>query len=380
MAAVLEDRLEPALIPRLAPSPFWRMTSVGSRSVAVAERDAIGTTARLAIWPPGRLRPALGAIDAEIRRLDLAASRFRADSEISRVQAAADGTAVPISESLAEVIGVALAAARWTGGLVDPTVGAALEALGYDRDFVLVSDGGRLSEPVAVPGWRSVGLDGPKLSLPAGIRLDFGATAKGLGADWAACAAAVLARGDDPPKPSVVAAGRGGVLVSLGGDIRVAGQEPLGGWPVLIADEHRQSGRARRPGPSTQVVRLPGGALATSSITCRQWRRDGTLLHHIVDPRTGRPATGPWRTVSVAAATCAEANAAATAAIVIGDSAADWLASRKLPARLVTHDGSVLTVAGWPGADGGSIAVPPPQMPLVTRALRHDLAGEGSSR
>ena len=126
MAAVLDGRPEPGMLPRLVPSPSWTMTSAGSRSVAVAERDALGTTARLVIWPPDRLRPALGAVDDKIRRLDLAASRFRADSEISQVQAAADGQAVPVSASLAEVVGVALAAARWTGGLVDPTVGAVI--------------------------------------------------------------------------------------------------------------------------------------------------------------------------------------------------------------------------------------------------------------
>lgn len=367
MATMIDDRPGPALLPRLAPNPSWMMTGVGSRSVAVAERDAIGTTARLAVWPSDRLRPVLGAVDAEILRLDLAASRFRSDSEISQVQAAADGTEVPISESLAEVIGVALAAARWTEGLVDPTVGAALEALGYDRDFVLIDDSDRPPEPVAVPGWRSVGLNGPTLRLPAGIRLDFGATAKGLGADWAASAAAVRA-------------GQGGVLVSLGGDIRAGGDAPSGGWPVLIADEHRQTSRSKRLGSPTQVVRLPSGAIATSSTTCRQWRRAGTMLHHIVDPRTGRPAAGPWRTVSVAAATCAEANAATTAAIILGADAASWLTARKLPARLVRHDEAVLTVAGWPSADGGSIAVPPPRMPRVTRALPHDPSEDRSQK
>lgn len=366
-AARWDDRPAPAMLPRLAPNPSWTMTSVGSRSVAVAERDAIGTTARLAIWPPDRLRPALGAIDAQIRRLDLAASRFRADSEISQAQVAANGTAIIISDSLAEVVGVALAAARWTGGLVDPTVGAALEALGYDRDFVLVRDGDQRPDRVTVPGWRSVGLDGRKLRLPAGIRLDFGATAKGLGADWAASAA-------------TEAAGRGGVLVSLGGDMRASGDAPAGGWPVLIADEHRQTRRTAGLGSPTQVVRLPGGAIATSSIACRQWRRAGTLMHHIVDPRTGRPAITPWRTVSVAAATCAEANAAATAAIICGAGAADWLTARKLPARLVGQDGTVLTVAGWPSADGGSLAIPPARMPRVTRALEHEPPAEGGLR
>jgi thiamine biosynthesis lipoprotein len=98
--------------------------------------------------------------------------------------------------------------------------------------------------------------------------------------------------------------------------------------------------------------------VATSSITCRQWRRAGRVLHHIVDPRTGLPADGPWQTVSVAAATCADANAAATAAIVAGERAEEWLVSAGLPARLVSHDADVRYVGGWPGDDGGRINVP----------------------
>ena len=127
-----------SVLPRLAPSPSWELVSVGSPFVAVAERDALGTTARIATWPPCCLRPALGAVDVELARLDQAASRFRADSEICRVQARASGGTQVVSESLAEVVRVALTAAKWTGGLVDPTVGAALVALGYDKDFVLV--------------------------------------------------------------------------------------------------------------------------------------------------------------------------------------------------------------------------------------------------
>ena len=138
------------------------------------------------------------------------------------------------------------------------------------------------------------------LSLPAGARLDLGATAKGLGSDRAAAAAYRVC-------------GRGGILVSLGGDIAVTGQPPVGGWPVAVADSS-DPGR----GAPGQVVRLTAGALATSSVTGRRWQRDGRTVHHIVDPRTGWPAAGPWRTVSVAAASCAEANAAATAAIVAG--------------------------------------------------------------
>jgi thiamine biosynthesis lipoprotein len=146
----------------------------------------------------------------------------------------------------------------------------------------------------------------------------------------------------------------GGVLVSLGGDLAVAGQPPRDGWPILVAGQ---------PGPASssgaQPVRLASGAVATSSITCRQWQRAGRVLHHIVDPRTGLPADGPWQMVSVAAQTCADANAAATASIVAGAAAEDWLASTGLPARLVTHHAQVHYTGGWPEADGGHISIPP---------------------
>jgi FAD:protein FMN transferase len=323
----------------------WRIVESGV--AAVAERDALGTTARLAIWPASSLRPAVGAVDRELSRLDLAASRFRADSEVSRLRAQ-DGRPVEISAGLAEAISVALAAAEWSGGLVDPTVGAAMIALGYDRDFVQVRErhwDHRPLSPAAVPGWAAVQLDGLRIRVPRGVLLDLGATAKGLGADWSARAA--------------FAAGcAGGVLVSLGGDVAAAGDSPQGGWPILIADEHRQSARSTSCWSPTQLVRLTRGGLATSSTACRQWRRAGRTLHHIIDPRTGLPAAGPWRTVSTVAATCAEANAASTAAIILGADAACWLAARGIPARLVGRDGSVLRVGGWPAGEGGQVTPP----------------------
>jgi FAD:protein FMN transferase len=187
-----------------------------------------------------------------------------------------------------------------------------------------------------------VTLKGTTLGLPAGVRLDLGATAKGLGSDRAAAAAhAACGR---------AAGGEGGILVSLGGDIAVAGLPPLGGWPVAVADSSdADSSDARAPG---QVIRLTAGALATSSVTARRWQRGGRPLHHILDPRTGWPADGPWRTVSVAAASCAEANAAATAAIVAGRGAEAWLASTGLPSRLVARDGMVRFLGGWPDPGG----------------------------
>src|SRR5215472_3379882 len=260
----------------------WCPVDVGATAVGVAERAALGTTARVVVWPPNWTGRALAAVDAELALLDKQASRFRDDSEISRLHSAvafpADIVDPPlrrsaiVSEGLAEAIAVALAAAEWTGGLVDPTIGNALRALGYDRDFVAIrSDGAMPRGPAHVPGWQSVRLDGRRLRLAAGTRLDLGATAKGLGADRAAREAA-----------AVVPAG--GVLVSLGGDIAVAGEAPCGGWPVLVADEPESAGqlpaRGGRPAqflPQSpgQVVRLTDGALATSSILCRQWRRGG---------------------------------------------------------------------------------------------------------
>ena len=165
--------------------------------------------------------------------------------------------------------------------------------------------------------------------VPSGVELDLGATAKALAADRSARAAHE-------------AAGCG-VLVSLGGDVAIAGDAPPGGWSVRIADDHAAALDA--PGPA---VALAGGGLASSGTTVRRWRSGDAELHHIVDPRTGRPAETPWRTVSVAAASCVDANVAGTAAVVLGDAAPAWLAERRLPARLVARGGGALCVAGWP--------------------------------
>jgi thiamine biosynthesis lipoprotein len=130
-------------------------------------------------------------------------------------------------------------------------------------------------------------------------------------------------------------------LVSLGGDVAVAGSPP-GGWDVLVTDDHRADHAVG------QLVGISGGGLATSSTTVRRWRVAGRDVHHLVDPASGRPAAEYWRTVSVAAATCVDANAAATASIVMGASAPSWLERLGLAARLVRRDGSVTLVADWP--------------------------------
>jgi thiamine biosynthesis lipoprotein len=231
-----------------------------------------------------------------------------------------------VSPLLADLVAAALRAARETGGAVDPTIGAALCGLGYDRDFASIT--GHVVAPAVrvfpVPDYRSVRLRDRELTVPDGVLLDLGATAKAAAADRIA---ALISR-----RLGV------GVLVALGGDIATAGPCPDGGWQVLVQD---------RPGDPSCTVRLPGGAgLATSSTAGRTWGRRGELLHHIVDPRTGRPAAPIWRTVSVAANSCLRANTLSTAAIVRGPGAYDLL--RTVPSRLVTPSLDVLRLGGWP--------------------------------
>jgi thiamine biosynthesis lipoprotein len=353
----------------VATGTAWSLVAVGSAAVAVADRDALGTTARLAVWPPENLIGMLAVVDDELAALDAQASRFRADSEISLLHACGGGSH-RLSDGLAEVIRTALAAAAWTEGRCDPMVGGALIRIGYDRDFGRIEPSYAPLSPDLGPAvnWQAVRLRGNELTIPAGALLDVGATAKGLGADRAAAAA-------------YASAGDGGVLISLGGDIAVAGRPPAGGWPVLIADEHRQIRAARnlaRPdgeaGPGAQQtwsrspgeadpaiaqqIRLGKGGLATSSTTCRRWTRAGRVMHHIVDPATGMPAGGPWRTITVAAASCAEANAAATAAIVAGADGPGWLTDQGLPARLIGHDGQISLTGGWPEAEDELVPSP----------------------
>jgi FAD:protein FMN transferase len=294
----------------------------------VARWTALGTTAAVRVTRAGDLPGARRAVESVLAAIDLACSRFREDSELVRLNEQA-GDWTPVGPLLREAIAVALRAAALTDGAVDPTVGTALILAGYDRDF-----GSGLDAPTGpivahrVAGWRAVRLDPllERVRLPGGTRLDLGATAKALAADRAARAAS---RG-----------GAVGVLVSLGGDIAVAGPPPEAGWSVAIADDHRASAE-----DVAQIVTIRSGGLASSSTTVRRWGAD---RHHIIDPATGMPAASPWRTVSVAAASCVDANIASTAAIVHGEDAPDWLRERGLPARLVRADGEVVAVGRWP--------------------------------
>ena len=301
--------------------------------VATRTFQALGTTVQVCVTDPAALPGAVAAVEGELEAIDLACSRFRDDSELSALNRSGSRT-FEASPLLIEALEVALRAAEITDGDVDPTVGRAVNGLGWDCDFsVLVSREERERfHVIPAAGWRSITVDASRgvVDLPAGVEVDLGATAKALAADRSARAASL-------------AAGGAGILVNLGGDLALAGPAPDGGWAVLVTDDHRNSSDA-----DGQTVALRTGGLATSSTTVRRWRAGGREHHHIVDPRTGLAAEEVWRTASVAAATCVDANTASTAAIVRGREAPAWLERSGLPARLVARDGPVCYAGDWP--------------------------------
>lgn len=293
---------------------------------------ALGTTAAVAVVEPSAEADAVSLVARELDAVDRACSRFRDDSDLMRV-VRARGRATIVSPLLIAVVEAAIAAARATGGLVDPTVGRTLRLAGYDATFRVVAarDADRFVPRFErVPGWRVVEVDSDRgtVRVPEGVELDLGATAKAFTADRCAALAAELCGC--------------GVLVSLGGDVAVAGEAADGGWVVGVADDHAA--------PAKTAVAILSGGVATSSKTVRRWRSRDALLHHLIDPRTGRPADSTWRTVTVSAASCLDANVASTAAIVLSHEASAWLEARMLDARLVAADGGVVTTCRWPTA------------------------------
>ncbi len=341
-------------------------------TLARARWQALGTNVELLVRDRDALPQARTILEHQLDGLDRACSRFRVDSELMRVNATA-GRTIRVSSLLIETVELALRAAELTDGDVNPTVGAALVLAGYDRDMQLLdrtvpatreAHTGASSPPVPAPssppvsapssppvpapsirarllgGWRAIELDRERctLRIPRATKLDLGATAKAWAADRAALA--------------IYEAVGCGTLVSLGGDISTAGpapaEEPVGqraraGWQIHVTDDHRSG-----PDSPGQTISIACGGLATSSTTVRRWRHRDQTMHHIIDPTSGEPAKEVWRTVSVAASDCADANIAATAAIVRGARAPEWLAELGLPARLVDRSGNVRTVGGWP--------------------------------
>jgi thiamine biosynthesis lipoprotein len=290
-------------------------------------------TVRLTVDDPAVLGAACGELKALMDRVDKAASRFRPDSELSIVNNRA-GSMVPVSRLLVDLVDVSLVAASMSGGAVDPTVGAAVIAAGYNDDIERVRR--RFPQPAQdpkpIPGWEQVRLN-RKLALlgvPKDSALDLGAIAKAWTADRAA----------------LVLSKRYGcaVLVEIGGDLRAAG-EPAKPWVITVAE------RAGDPGV---LVTLAHGGLTTSTRTVRRWQTPTGSAHHVIDPRTGHPADGQFRTASVWAPTAVRANTFSTALVATAEAAVGRLTLAGHPARLVADDGEVTELAGWPAASSAA--------------------------
>ncbi|MGB2876327.1 MAG: FAD:protein FMN transferase [Gaiellaceae bacterium] len=254
---------------------------------------------------------------AAIRRLfedwERVFSRFRPESELNRLNRDFSEVVV-LSRVFACAMRTALGAAATTNGLVDPTLGEAIEAAGYDRDFPLLADDERPLGPSAPGRWRMLRLSGRLLSRPAGTKLDLNGVVKALAVD----ASLELISGDG--------------LVAAGGDVAVRGEAVVGL-------------------PGDGALRLTAGGIATSGITKRRWRRAGALQHHLIDPRTGRPAESRWEEVTVAAGSCAAADVAAKAAFLLSGDGPGWLDEHGLPGRFLAGE-AVVTNRTWHEAVG----------------------------
>jgi len=244
----------------------------------------------------------LEAIEQLFATLEQTFSRFRPDSELNRVNAGA-AEFVAASPTFVRVLALALDAARRTDGLVDPTLGAAIEAAGYDRDFAELAGEGPPPGPTALGSWRHVRVAGRLVFRYPGTKFDLNCVVKGLAVD-----AAVNELGGD----GFVAA-RGAAAVGL-------------------------------PGGGSLTLR--NGGLATSGSTARRWLRGGAVQHHLIDPRTGRPSTSSWQEVTVAAGSCVEADVAAKTAFLLGDEGPAWLDDHGLPGCFRTA-GVEVANKGW---------------------------------
>lgn len=281
---------------------------------------------QLVVTAPGCLAEGRRCVDSELDAIERAASRFRLDSEINAL-ARSSGRPMEVSPLLAELLEAALRAAKWTDGDLDPTIGAILIGLGYDSAIAGFDSSAPLATSMTRPAdWSMVHIDGRLVTVPDGVVLDLGATAKAVAADRCA------ARAHD-----VTGAG---VLVNVGGDISTAGPAPAGGWHVLVQDAEDE--------PASSVALPAGAAMATSSTLRRRWWRGQHDLHHIIDPRSGWSAEPVWRTVSVTAESCLMANTVSTTAVIRGARARDWIEKQAFPARLVDSDRRVHTIGGWP--------------------------------
>jgi thiamine biosynthesis lipoprotein len=273
--------------------------------------DAMGTRFELLLDAPERrmARRALAAARVEIDRLEALLSRFRPDSDLSRLNRL---RRAPISADLERVLRLALQLRRRTGGRFDPTVGRAVAAAGYDRTFASI---GAAPERPPAPAGGIVALGDGWAALDEGVEIDLGGIAKGDAADRAAAIVGAV----------------GPCLVNAGGDLAAGG--PAREWAVGLE--------------CGLTLALPLGGLATSGVDRRRWRRGDGEAHHTMDPSLGAPAPTDLVRVTAAAPSGAEADALATALLVAGAARAEALCAEwRVPAVLVPADGAPILAGG----------------------------------
>lgn len=258
-------------------------------------------------------------------------SRFRADSELSRLNAAA-GFRTPASPLMLAVLNTALDAARATRGIFDPTVLLRMIEIGYDRTFESLPSRlptARDEQPAQTGGWRAIEVNEAHhlVRLPPGVGLDFGGIAKGMAVD--AALNLLEERGLTP------------AMVNAGGDLAVRGLPPdAPHWPIAV------------PGKDEGwVIGLERGAVATSGVAHRHWRQGDQMRHHLIDPRTGDPADSALWSVTAIAGMCAQAEVAAKTTLILGrEQGAHFIEEVHLGALLIDDDGKWNTAGAWPEA------------------------------
>ncbi len=291
---------------------------------------AMGTTV-VVCAPTERLAEAASQTRELFAIWEQALSRFRDDSELAQVNQQA-GHSVPVSALFWDVLTTALAAARATDGLYDPTLGRQMLRIGYDRTFAAIAGGilaGPTARPLAGGGWQGMRLDpaARAVTLPVGVALDFGGIAKGMAVDAALAA--------------LTAAGIAPALVNAGGDLAANGTPEAGSWSVAV--------------PGDRMIALYAGALATSGTDRRRWQQGATPRHHLIDPRTGEPVVTDVVAVTVAAPRCAQAEVAAKVALILGERAGRaWLRQHHLAGQCLRENGELWATAGWPAKEDQS--------------------------
>lgn len=287
----------------------------------------MGTTISL-LLPESRAERARQAVRALFDEWEQILSRFLVESELSRLNQR-PGEPVPVSGLLYHVLATALTAARATEGIYDPALLDQLARLGYDRTFDALPTSQFDAIIPGEPGghWRGIKVDPIRRSvtLPVGIRLDFGGIAKGMAVD-----AALEALRQD----GVYAA-----LVNAGGDLAVLGLPPEAEhWQISVPGREQ-----------FWALPLRRGAIATSGIAHRHWRQGSTLRHHLLDPRTGLPSRSDLWSVTVVADRCEQAEVAAKVAFILGSRAGSaFLRKHHIGGLLVRQDGTWETVEPWP--------------------------------